>query len=96
MATERIDITGADCSWCLNESLDAVRALEGVSSVRSSISGGCVEVEHDLAEVAPVLEVLRRGLRGSDLSTNEAQLVAVEPSVQRGCCSHTAAHGGTV
>lgn len=89
MTTETIDITGADCSWCLNDTLDAVRQLDGVTSVRSSMAGGCVQVDHELVDVAPVIEVLRSGLRGSDVSTNQAQIVAVEPAVTTGSCSHT-------
>lgn len=85
MASESIDISGADCSWCLNETLDKVRALQGVTAVESSMAAGCVRVEHGLSDIEPILAVLRHGLRGSDLSTNESQLVAVEPSTGARC-----------
>lgn len=93
LRTIEIRVPGANCPWCFNEAMDRVRGLEGVADVRASILSECIEVQHHDAPISLVLDTLRTYLHGTDDSSHECQMVAVEPDVVTlacGCARSTA------
>lgn len=74
-----IDVAGANCSWCFNDALDRLRRLPGVMAVRGSITSECVEVAHHDVPVTVLVDTLRSYLHGTDNTSHECQMVAVEP-----------------
>lgn len=90
VATIEIDIAGADCPWCLNDSLEALRQLDGVLAVRASAYGHCIEVEHDGVAPDVVFDLLRATLHGIDPSYPETVMVDVDPTPAVHGCRHGA------
>lgn len=76
--TTEISIPGANCPWCLNETLAVLRAEPGVTAVATSITGQCLRVEHTGVGTDHLLDVVRRHLRADDSSSAEHVMVEVE------------------
>lgn len=84
--TVEVRVPGANCPWCFNEAMDRVRRLDGIVVVRASIIGECIEIEHRNASLPLVVETLSAYLHGTDDSSHECQMVAVEPEVVSMAC----------
>ena len=88
MATLEIRIQGANCPYCLNETMDRLRAEPGVASVRASMADGCLVVEHrDVAE-ARLVAIVGDNLHGSARSSNEIVMVQIDAEVAELHCAH--------
>lgn len=73
--------------------MDRVRRLAGVADVRASIVAECIEVQHHDVPISLLVDTLRTYLHGTDDSSHECQMVAVEPDVVTltcGCARSTA------
>ena len=93
MLTE-LRIDGANCSYCLNDTLAALRAAPGVRDVHTSSTSGCLGIEHDDLEPAALVDIVREHLHGVVMSGAEIVMVSVDPLVADiGCCHHEQ-HGG--
>jgi copper chaperone CopZ len=81
---------GANCPFCINEALDALRRVDGVLSIRSSMRGQCIRVVHRAeVDVADVVAILRRRVFGVELCSNEWQMAAIEPERTPRPCGRT-------
>ncbi len=83
-----ISVVGADCPWCLNRTLDQLRDVTGVTGVHASMTGTCIEVAHLDADVPSLLAVVRSCLRGTASSSNEMEMVAIDPQPSDLGCAH--------
>jgi copper chaperone CopZ len=84
----QIEVAGADCTWCMNATLDQLRLVDGVIDVHSSSAKGCIEVVHDGADVTSLLAVIRASLHGTVESSNELEMVEIDPHVRHDGCPH--------
>ena len=80
-------IEGANCPTCFNETLDALGRLDGVRSVRGSLAGPCIEVDHDV-EIEVITGLIRDRLHGIEMSANEIRMVPLEPVEPSKPCAH--------
>lgn len=87
-----IAVTGANCSWCFNETVERLRCEPGVVAVDASITGQCLHVRHHDVAVDRLLEVIRGHLHANDLSTLERVMDEVEPAVVALHCHHHEHH----
>ncbi|HEY3485963.1 MAG TPA: hypothetical protein VGK49_11295 [Ilumatobacteraceae bacterium] len=83
-----IMVSGANCPWCLNETLDLLRREPGVVSVHASAAGECITIRHDDVALERLLAVIRGRLHGEVVSSSEHVMVAVEPLVAELHCRH--------
>ncbi len=83
-----LHIDGVNCSACFNETLAALTQLEGVRSVNGSLAGPCIEVDHEDDVLDEVTRTIRDRLHGTEMFSNEIQMVPLEPVVFREPCSH--------
>ena len=83
-----LDIPGANCPYCLNEAVEELRGMDGVIGVRSSISDECVRVTHRGADVDELVRTLHHRVHGAGWSSNEAQMLPVDPAPAEGGCRH--------
>lgn len=87
MRTE-VKIEGADCTYCLNDTVAVLRGLDGVEAVSASITDGCIAVDHELDDPSTLARVLQEGLHGTGRSGNEVVMTSVEPVISLLHCSH--------
>lgn len=88
MLTE-MHIDGANCSYCLNDTLAALRAAPGVRDVTTSSTSGCLAIEHDDLEPEALVRIVREHLHGVAMAGAEVVMTSVEPLVaDLGCCHH--------
>lgn len=88
MLTE-LRIDGANCSYCLNDTLAALRAAPGVRDVHTSAVSGCLGIEHDDLDPAGLVAIVREHLHGMTMSGAEIVMVSVDPLIaDLGCCHH--------
>lgn len=86
MRTEVV-IQGANCPLCLNETLEALRAIPGVRSVDASSSRGCLVIVHDTTDEKALVAVMHTHLHGITKAGNEIVMTEVGPTVKLlGCC----------
>jgi regulator of cell morphogenesis and NO signaling len=83
--TLRID--GANCPTCFNQTLDDLAGLDGVRSVRGSVAGPCIEVDHDV-ELEVITCAIRNRLHGIEMYANEIRMVPLEPVLLSTACTH--------
>ncbi len=83
--TLRID--GANCPTCFNETLDDLTRLDGVRSVRASVAGPCIEIDHEV-ELEVITGAIRNRLHGIEMFANEIRMVPVEPVLLSTTCTH--------
>lgn len=83
-----IAVAGANCPWCLNETLDVLRREPGVVSVAADLGGPCLRIEHDGPSVERLLALIRDHLHAESTSSFEQVMVAVDPQVAELHCSH--------
>lgn len=81
-------IDGANCPLCLNELIDRLRSVDGVKSVNSSISEGCIAIDHDGLGQADLIELIGTSLHGIALAANEIVMSTVHPVVSVLHCGH--------
>lgn len=81
-------IDGANCPACFNETLDALGRLDGVRSVRGSVAGPCIDIDHDGALEA-ITGLIRERLHGVEMFANEIRMVPLEPvELTETCLQH--------
>jgi len=85
-------VDGANCPFCLNDVIDHLRRIDGITSVDSSISEGCIAIEHDNLDVAELIDTIGRSLRGVTMAANEIVMSSIDPLVSVLRCSHEPAH----
>ena len=83
-----IDIAGANCPWCLRETLERLRTEPGVLAAEATVAGPCLRIVH--AELPPevLLDLVRRNLHAVDTSTAEATMVEVDARLAVLHCTH--------
>jgi hypothetical protein len=86
--TTEITITGANCPWCFNDTIDLLRAQPGIVDVQATMSGQCLRIEHDGLAVDDLTALVRHHLHAADTSSNEAVMVEIDPHVAALHCSH--------
>ena len=91
MRTE-LRVDGANCPLCLNDLIDRLRSVDGVNSVTSSISAGCIAIDHDSLAPADLVELIGMSLHGIALASNEIVMSTVSPVVSVLHCSHESEH----
>jgi len=84
-----LHIDGANCPTCFNETLDDLAHVEGIRAVHGSISGPCIEIDHD-DNIAPgvIADTIRNRLHGIEMFSNEVRMVPLEPVVLSAPCGH--------
>jgi hypothetical protein len=92
-AITEIAITGANCPWCFNETVDRLRAEPGVVAVHGSLGAHCLRVHHDGTDSDRLLGIVRRHLHADDVSSSEHVMVEVDARVARLRCTHRARPG---
>src|SRR3546814_14217636 len=85
--TTEIDIAGANCPWCFNETLDRLRAEPGVVDARASMRGQCLRIEHRGLPTQALVDLVRRHLHGAALSSTAPVLRSEERRVGKECVS---------
>lgn len=93
LVTTEIDVAGANCPWCLNEMLDALRRQPGVVAADTSMGDGCLRLEHWQLPVDGLVDVVRTHLHADDMSSGEHLMVKVDPVAAERHCGHREAHG---
>ena len=88
--TLRVD--GANCALCLNELIDRLRALDGINSVNSSISQGCIAIDHDDLVEADLVDLIGTSLHGITMASNEIVSTNINPIISVLHCTHESAH----
>jgi hypothetical protein len=83
-----ITVAGANCAWCLNETLDLLRSEPGVVSIDSNIAGQCLRVRHHDIAVERLLAIIRGHLHADDTSSGEHVMVEIDPQVAELHCTH--------
>lgn len=86
--TLEISIAGANCPWCLNDTVDALRAHDRVVAVASSLAGQCLRVDHAGADEGALLATVRRHLHADATSSAEHVMVGVDAVVVDIGCRH--------
>ena len=85
-------IDGANCPLCLNELIDRLRSVDGVNSVNSSISEGCIAIDHDGPSQTTLVALIGTSLHGIALASNEIVMTTITPVVSVLHCDHESAH----
>lgn len=86
--TTEIVIQGANCPFCLNDTLEKLRAQPGVVNAQISAIDHCIRVEHEGSDSRPYVDVARSTLHGIVKYGNELVMVEVDPEVARVHCTH--------
>jgi len=85
--TLRVD--GANCSLCFNDTLDELRAANGVAGVQGSIFTSLIDVAHDASiTTATLATILRNRLHGIEMYANEIRMVPLAPVAVCPQCTH--------
>ena len=85
-------VDGANCSFCLNDVVDHLRTVDGITSVESSVSEGCIAIEHDDLDVAELVETIGTSLHGVTMAANEIVMSPIDPIISVLHCSHEPSH----
>ena len=86
--TTEIIINGANCPFCLNDTLEKLRSQPGVVDARLSATDHCLRVEHEGSDSRPYVDVVRSTLHGIATYGNELVMVEVDPEVASLHCTH--------
>lgn len=88
-----LDLEGANCPYCFNETLDDLARVDGVSKVHGSMGGTCIVIDHDDdVPVDMLVERIHRHLHGVQMFSNEIQMSSIDPSVLVRPCIHHRDH----
>lgn len=86
-------VDGANCPLCLNELVDRLRSVDGIRSVNSSISDGCVAIDHDnILTRSDLVGLIGVSLHGTDMASNEIVMSTIDPVVTMLQCAHESEH----
>jgi copper chaperone CopZ len=86
-------VDGANCPLCLNELVDRLRSVDGITSVNSSITEGCVAIDHDdVLTRSDLVELIGASLHGTAMASNEIVMTTIDPVVTVLHCAHESAH----
>ncbi|MCU1391335.1 MAG: hypothetical protein JWL72_4673 [Ilumatobacteraceae bacterium] len=83
-------VDGANCPLCFNDLLVRIRSLPGISLVESSISEGCIAVDHD--DHTDLVALIGSPLHGIAMASNEIVMTSIDPVVAVLQCGHHSAH----
>lgn len=86
--TTEVSIAGANCPWCFNDTLDALRDEPGVVSVVASIAGQCLRIEHRGVATDRLLAVVRGRLHADLTTSGEHVMVGIDAHVADVHCTH--------
>jgi copper chaperone CopZ len=81
-------VEGANCSLCFNDIIERLRAVDGITSVDSSITAGCIAIDHDDLIRADVIDMIGASLHGVAMASNEIVMTEVNPSISVIQCTH--------
>lgn len=70
-----LQLTGANCPTCFNDTLDDLKKVTGVRSVHGSIGGSCIVIDHDDLDPKCFVTAIREHLHGVEMYSNEVQMV---------------------
>lgn len=89
VVTTEIQLDGANCSLCFNETSRVLMAQPGVSAVNGSIGAQCFRIDHD-GGVADdrLLAIVTEHLHADDVSSSEHKMVAVDAKIAQLHCNH--------
>jgi regulator of cell morphogenesis and NO signaling len=83
-----LNVDGANCSACFNETLEALGRIDGVRAVRGSIAGPCIEIDHDDVALDILTATVRDHLHGIKMFSNEMCMVPLDPVAAPTPCIH--------
>jgi copper chaperone CopZ len=64
-------VDGANCSLCFNDIIDRLRSVAGINHVDSSITEGCISVDHNGTTRTDLVELIGTSLHGVTMASNE-------------------------
>ncbi|HEX5946171.1 MAG TPA: hypothetical protein VFY82_07835 [Acidimicrobiales bacterium] len=88
LVTTEIDIAGANCPFCFNETLDRLRAEPGVVDAHASMNGQCLRIAHSGLPTGALVDLVRRHLHGVERSSAETVMVEVDAHEAALHCTH--------
>lgn len=65
-----IEFRGANCTWCVNNTVSHLRSHDSVLSTRVQAGQGCIEVDHDAGDLDELLAGVHADLRGWQQADN--------------------------
>ena len=86
--TTEIRIVGANCPWCLNDTIERLRDHPGVVDAHASMSEQCLRIEHHDVPVEELVTLLHRYLHGTELSSVEPVMIEVDARLAAIHCRH--------
>lgn len=86
--TTEMNIEGANCSFCLNETLDVLRSQEGVESASVSAVDGCLVVESHDVDQRVLVDIAAANLHGIATWGDEAEMIGIKPTIVQTHCPH--------
>lgn len=88
--TTEIEVAGANCPWCFEETIDSLRGEPGVVAVHGSMTGRCLRIDHHGLDAERLLGIVRRQLHADEVSPAgpEHVMAEVDPHVADLRCSH--------
>jgi copper chaperone CopZ len=85
-----LDLTGANCPYCFQDTLAGLTRIEGVSNVHGSMGGSCIVIDHDdEVTVDALVELIHGHLHGVQKFSNEIEMVSVDLSPLARSCVHS-------
>ncbi len=86
--TTEIAVTGANCPFCFNDTIELLRAEPRVIAVEASIASHCFRIDHDGADVDRLALLVRQHLHGHDDSSDERVMVEIDAQLAELHCLH--------
>jgi hypothetical protein len=83
-----IAVPGANCPWCLQETLERLRGEPGVLSADANLAGQCMTIRHRDVALDRLLAVIGGHLRGDQVNSIERVMVDIDPVVAELHCTH--------
>lgn len=87
-----LQVDGANCSLCLNQIVDQLRLLDGINSINTSITAGCIAVDHDDLVESDLVLLIGASLHGIGMASNEIVMTDISPVISVLHCNHASAH----
>ncbi len=81
-------VDGANCPFCLNDVIDHLRTIDGISAVNSSITEGCIAIDHEGLDEAEFVDMIRASLHGVTMASNEIVMSTIDPVISVLHCAH--------
>ncbi len=81
-----VNLGNSNCPWCMNATVERLRARPLVHDVRSDMAAGCLEVDHDYADEAELVAGIHDDLRGTVKAANgEVMMVDLDVHPEGQC-----------